>query len=235
MQQLEVLAVIPARISSKRVPEKNIAMVTGKPLLCYTVAAALEAKSIGRVVVSTESLKVAEIARGCGAEVPFMRPQHLAEDHSSTISVCLHAVSWLDQHESYRPDYIMYLNPTNPLRTAADIDGMIQMAQEKGADAVWGACPIEHRSSSLEFSVGEDGRVTELSHRYILEQGVCPPLYGPGGGMSLIRPDVLKDVRTWFPSGVFAYVIPRERILDIDLPYHLYLANLILEDIRGSG
>jgi len=115
----------------------------------------------------------------------------------------------------------------------------VQMAQEKNADAVYAVSPIEHRSSRAEFSLGPDGRVTELSRRNVLAQGPVPALYSPGVGMCLIRPAVLAEARSFFPPGFYGYVVPRERSLDIDLPWHLHLANLILADAalaaRGKG
>ena len=206
-------------------------MVAGKPLIHYTIKAALEANLVSRVIVSTGSRKVAQIAYACGAEVPFLRPAHLLEDHVDLADVCLHAVRWLAEREDYHPEYVIKLNPTAPLRTAEDIDAVVQMAIDKNADAVIHVCPVEGRSSWSEILLGEDGRAIEWYRRDVLGQGECPPLYTPFGGTCLIRPEVLEKTRTLYPAGFYAQVIPVERSLDVDLPWHLYLADLILNDI----
>lgn len=117
-----VLAVIPARGGSKRVPRKNIRPVAGKPLLAWTIDAAKASKYIDRCIVSTDDEEVADIARQCGAEVPFMRPAELAQDESSSIEMLRHAARKLPDH-----DIIVLLQPTSPERTAADIDAALEV------------------------------------------------------------------------------------------------------------
>ena len=227
----EVLAIIPARLNSKRAPRKNVAMVAGKPLLYYTVKAALESELVSRVVVSTSSQEVAQIARDCGAETPFVRPAYLSQDHTDLADVCLHAVHWLAKHEDYHPEYVIKLNPTAPLRTAHDIDATIKMAWDKKADAVTNVCLTEHRNSWAMMTLGGDGRVVEIMKRDIVFPGEHSPSYTPVGGTCLIRTETLESTRTMYPDGFYAHVVPIERSLDIDLPWHLYLADLILNDI----
>jgi len=227
----EVLAIIPARLDSKRAPKKNIAIVAGKPLIHYTIKAALEAELVSRVIVSTESHEIAQIAYDCGAEIPFLRPPDLSEDCVDLADVCLHAVRWLAEHEDYHPEYVIKLNPTAPLRIAEDIDATIRVAIERNADAVINVYSVEGRSSWAELSLGHDGRVVEMIERNILFQSNHPPLYKPACGTCLIRPEVLEKTRTMYPSGFYAHIVPLERSLDVDLPWHLYLASLILNDI----
>ena len=229
----ETLAIIPARLNSKRAPRKNIAIVAGRPLICYTIKAALEANLVSRVIVSTESRDVAQIATGCGAESPFLRPQRLAEDCVGLDDVCLHAVQWLAEYEDYHPQYIIKLNPTSPLRIAEDIDTTIRLGIDKDAPGVINVCLVESRSSWGVVYLGNDGRVIEKHERNIVypEPGSHPSLYAPCGGTCLVKTGVFMEERSLYPRGHYAHIVPIERSLDIDLPWHLYLADLILNDI----
>jgi len=122
MAEYEALALIPARGGSKGIPEKNIRTLGGMPLIAYSIRAALAAKTIGRVIVSTESERVAEIARQYGADVPFLRPQSLAQDNSLLPDVIHHTIYRLREEQGYDPTHLVLLYPTHPFRTPALID-----------------------------------------------------------------------------------------------------------------
>ena len=128
-----VLAVIPARAGSKGIPRKNLAPLGGRPLIAWTIAAALAAKSVGRVIVSTDSPEIADAARALGAEVPFLRPAELATDESESLPVLVHAAATADPDGQAAGGAL--LQPTSPLRTADDIDAAAALAGED-VDAV---------------------------------------------------------------------------------------------------
>src|SRR5438105_3691856 len=131
---MKVLGVIPARGGSKGVPRKNTRLLCGKPLLQYTAEAALLSRRLSRVILSTGDDEIAQVGRGCGLDVPFMRPRELAQDDTPMLPVVLHAVLWLEeQGDTY--DAVCLLQPTNPLRRAEDIDGAIGLLQQGGADS----------------------------------------------------------------------------------------------------
>ena len=111
---MQVLAIIPARSGSKGVPNKNIRVVAGKPLLCWAIEIAKATPEIDRVIVSTDDASYAEIARKCGGETPFLRPKALAGDLSTDLEVFLHALNWLRIKENYNPDIVVNLRPTAP-------------------------------------------------------------------------------------------------------------------------
>jgi len=123
---MRILALIPARGGSKSVPKKNIRQVGGKPLLAYSIGHGLEAKRIDRVIVSTDSEEIAEIARFYGAEAPFIRPPELAQDYSLDIDFYRHALEWLREHEGYVPDAVINLRPTTPVRNPAVLDDLFR-------------------------------------------------------------------------------------------------------------
>lgn len=126
----EVLAVIPARSGSKSVIDKNIRMIDGKPMIAYSIEHALQAKSINRVIVSTDSEEYAKIARTYGAETPFIRPAEYATDTSLDLDVFMHALTFLEKEEGYAPDIVVQLRPTYPIRRIEDIEQMVHYLEE---------------------------------------------------------------------------------------------------------
>lgn len=127
---MKVLALIPARGGSKSIPYKNIYPILGKPLLAYTVEAAKKSRLINRVIVSTDDKKIAEVAKKYGAEIPFMRPAELGQDHTPDLPVFQHALTWLKENENYKPDFVIHLWPTSPLRKPGDIDRAIELLKK---------------------------------------------------------------------------------------------------------
>jgi CMP-N-acetylneuraminic acid synthetase len=126
----QVLALIPARGGSKGIPRKNIHAFAGHPLIAYSIAAALQAETVSRVVVSTDDQEIAEVARLYGAETPFMRPVELAEDRTTDLPVFQHALSWLAEHENYHPEIILHLHATSPVRPPGFIDQAVRLLHE---------------------------------------------------------------------------------------------------------
>jgi len=120
--KLETLAIIPARGGSKGIPRKNVKDLSGKPLIAWTVEQALGSKMIDRVVVSTDDLEIANVAKEAGAEVPFLRPDKLASDESTTESAMIHCLDWLLENESYTPELTVLLQATSPVRSIGAID-----------------------------------------------------------------------------------------------------------------
>lgn len=133
---MEVLAIIPARGGSKRIPRKNIADFHGKPVIAWAIEAAKKAASIGRVLVNTDDEEIRDVALRFGAEVPFLRPAALAQDTMGIEPVLIDALAWLKEHEGYAPDAIALLMPTNPMRTSEVLDEAVALFVKSGADSV---------------------------------------------------------------------------------------------------
>lgn len=229
-----IIGLITARGGSKGIPHKNIRPLAGKPLIAWTIHAARQSQTLNRVIVSTDDVEIAEVAREWGAEVPFMRPPELAQDDSPHHDVILHAVNWLEAETASPPRYIMLLQPTSPLRTAEDIDRAIALATEKDADSVISVCPIPHHPY-FSKQITPDGKLLDFIERpqgYLPRQGL-PPAYALNGAIYLVRRSVLLEREDWYTDRTFAYIMPPERSLDIDTPWDLHLADLILRDSNG--
>src|SRR3989338_3142947 len=158
---MNAFAIIPARGGSKGVPKKSIALLCGFPLIAYSIAAAKLSKTIARVIVSTDSEEMAEVARSFGAEAPFMRPAEFARDTSPDIEFVQHAIQWLKEHESRVPEYLVHLRPTTPLRKPEDIDRAIEMLM-KHKDATSLRSGYEMRESPYKLFGIQDGYFTPL-------------------------------------------------------------------------
>lgn len=125
--EIKVLGVVGARSGSKSIPHKNIRELAGKPLLAWVIEAAKKSRYISRLILSTDSEEYAKIGRQYGAETPFMRPAHLADDNASDIDFLTHAVSWFENNEKWKPDIILRLPPTTPLCKTESIDACIEL------------------------------------------------------------------------------------------------------------
>lgn len=227
-----ILGLIPARGGSKGVPRKNIQLVGGKPLIAWTWAAARAATSLTRLLVSTDDPEIAALARAAGVEVPFMRPAELASDTTLAIEVVLHALDYLATTENYRPAAVLWLQPTSPLRTTADIEAAVALFKAQAADSVVSVCPVEHQHPMLLKRIEAGGRLRPWLDDPAPPQRrqEMPPVFALNGAIYLTRCEVLLEQGTFHPDRTFAYVMPPERSLDVDTPWDLYLADLILTE-----
>ncbi len=227
----EIIGLITARGGSKSIPGKNIKLLAGRPLIAWTIEAALQSKALSRVIVSTDDEKIAEVARQWGADVPFMRPDELAQDNSSSISTVLHALNWLAENEGVYPEYIMLLQPTSPFRTAEDIRQSIDLAGNYRAAAVVSVCEAE-RHPYICQRILEDGTLADFittEMQYLRRQDL-PPAYAVNGAIYLNQCSSLLRDQRFLPSGSIAYIMPPERSLDVDTMWDWHLAELIMKD-----
>ena len=148
-RDMNVLGLIPARGGSKSIPRKNIYPVLGKPLIAYTIEAARASRRLSRIVVSTDDVEIAAVAKEWGAEVPFLRPPELARDDTSALAVIQHTVRYLEKMEVWRADVVVYLQPTSPLRRHVHINAAIDLLILKGADSVVSVVPVPHQFSPV--------------------------------------------------------------------------------------
>jgi len=225
---MDVVAIIPARGGSKGIPRKNLVPLGGKPLIAWTIVAALEAR-LGRVIVSTDSQEIAEVSKTYGAEVPFIRPEYLATDGSGSYGVVEHALHFLKGERSKMPEMFVLLQPTSPLRTPEDIITALKMGLESNAPAVIGICkavthPWMTRKLMSDSSIAAFVEVGEGNAR----RQDFPTAYMVNGAIFVVRTTSFFQEKTFEPVGTLGYVMPRERSIDIDTLSDLELAELAL-------
>lgn len=226
-----ILAVIPARAGSKRLPGKNIKKLSGKPLIQWTIEAALECDLIDETVVSTDDLSIAELSKNHGASVPFIRPYSLSQDNSTSIDVLIHALDYYKE-QGLAFDYIMLLQPTSPLRNASHIYGAVNMLCEKDADAVISVCETEHSplwANTLDETCNMDFFLRkELKNQRSQD---LPKYFRLNGAIYLVDTVRLRAEKTLFiTNNIYGYKMDRKSSVDIDEGIDFLLAKSILEN-----
>jgi len=233
MADPKILAVVPARGGSKGVPRKNIRLMAGKPLIAYTLEAALAVRHrLHRLIVSTDDAEVAEIARRCGAEVPFVRPTELAGDKVPMIPVLQHAVLAIEAMDDVHLDWVLLLQPTAPFRTAEDIEAALALAARGGCDSVISVVQVFAVHPILMKRIEND----RLLPFYLEEeegtrrQDYQPPAYMRNGAIYLTRRDVLMERNSIWGGVIRPYIMPEKRSVSIDSELDLKLAELVLNE-----
>lgn len=225
-----VLGLVPARGGSKGVPRKNVRLLRGRPLLAYTADAARGARRLTRVVVSTDDPEIAEVALGCGLEVPFMRPAALAGDEAPMVPVVQHAIRALECAGD-RFDAVCVLQPTCPLRRPADIDGAVALLEATGADSVISFVAVGEKHPMRMKHLDEEGRVTNPPFAEPAEgmrRQALPPLYLREGSIYLTRRTTIMEHGMLQGADCRAWVVPPERACNIDTPFDLAMAEWML-------
>ena len=229
-----VLAIITARGGSKGLPRKNVLPLNGMPLIGYTIKAAQQSNylSTNPVIVSTDDLEIAQIAKDLGADVPFIRPDELAVDDITIYPVLTHAISWFQQHRNFYPDYTMLLQPTSPFRTSDDIDQAMKIVVDNEADGVVSVYPSQpHPYLSKKIVNGKLKTLIESDTVYNRRQEM-PSSYTLNGALYVAKSTLLIDKQTFYNDNTYPYIMPIERSIDIDSAWEMHLANLILKDIK---
>ena len=232
------LAIIPARGGSKGIPKKNIVNLCGKPLIGWSIDVALKTKDISRVIVSTDDEEIATIAKEHGAEVPFIRPKKLAEDHTPTIDVLRHAIGWLNENERMLYDAIVLLEPTSPIRSHEDISKAIKLFLDKQADSVVSVIEIEkHYNPEWQFLIKKDNMLSCFVNKNISDiasrRQELRSTYIRNGAVYVIKTDnIFGDSSGLYGKKVYAYVMNKESSIDINTPDDLLKAELIMKKNR---
>ena len=209
-----MIAIVPARGGSKGLPGKNIRPLMGKPLLAYTIEEALRSQFIDEVIISTDDLKISEVATCYGASCPFMRPPELAGDNSLAIDTYLYTVDRLEKEYGCNINDIVVLQPTSPLRVAEDIDGAISLFREKKADSVVTFTKEAHPVSWHKL-IDSDQRIHSLFEEKLQNRQDVRETYYPNGSVYVFRMDLLRQHK-YYSKKSFAYIMPFERSVDID-------------------
>jgi len=222
-----VFGVIPARGGSKGLPGKNLKRLGALSLIGHAVASAREARGLTRFIVSTDSPEIAEEARRHGAEVPFLRPAELANDHAGMVPVLQHAVRWLESAGA-RPDLVVTLQPTSPFRVGADIDRTIDSVDETGADSSQTLVEASYHPFFMKTLDGD--RTIPLfaeGKKYVRRQD-APAVYQPSGAVYVTRYPVLMNEGQVLGHDNRGIVMSFEASVNIDTEWDFQLAELLL-------
>ncbi len=231
-----ILAIIQARGGSKGIPGKNIRPLLDKPLIAWTIEAAKQSKRVSRVIVSTDSEEIAEIAKAHGAEVPFLRPKEFATDGAKSVSLLAHALNWLREHEGYTPNLVVQLKPTNPLRTGEHIDTCIELfTHSHNLDAVITVTPSPaHPLKTWKFSneylepfIPEE--VFQIKEASKLPRQQLPEAYVQNSCVHVIHPDVILRKHSSIGTHVKGVVLKREESINIDSMFDFEIAELLMK------
>jgi len=220
----EVLAIIPARGGSKGIPRKNIRNFAGHPLIAYSIEAGLAAETVTRVILSTDDEEIASVGRQYGAETPFLRPSEFAQDQSLDLPVFQHALAWLAEQENYRPDVVVQLRPTSPIRPPSLVDEAVCLLLDNpDADSVRGVVPAgqnPHKMWRLASATGQMRpllTVEGIAEPYNAPRQVLPPVYWQTGHIDAIRPHVFSQ-GSMSGKVILPVMINPEYTVDIDTP-----------------
>ena len=223
----KILALIPARGGSKGIKNKNITSLYGRPLIAYTVEAALKSKYIDEVVISTDSFEIAETAKAYGAKIPFMRPAELAQDYSKTIDVVIHAIQELNKAGEY--DTLILLQPTQPLRNEEDIDAAIEEYFYRGEKSLVSISEVDDHPLLIR-QINEEGRLVKLLNTGSTCRRQDMPMFYRVNGCIYINKISEINAETSFNDNEIPFVMQKERSVDIDEPIDLALAEYYLEN-----
>ena len=216
-------------------PRKNLYPLAGMPLIAYSIKSAQQSKSLDRFIVSTDDSEIASVAKDYAAEVPFMRPAELAEDDTPDLPVFQHALKWLWENERYRPEILVHLRPTQPLRQGGDIDQVVKLLTESDADSVKSVRPVKEQPHKMWRIEG--GRLSPyLQTEFRLRVGPdyprqkLEPVYISTGVVDAVWSKVIDEGSTT-GTNVLSYITDSIRSLDLDTPDDFIIAEAVMRDL----
>ncbi len=218
------LAIIPARGGSKRLPRKNILDLCGKPLIAWSIEAALKSKYISKVVVSSDDEEILNISSKFGADI-IKRPYELANDTATTFDAIKHTINNLEKY-----DYIVLLQPTSPLRNENQIDEAIELLEEKKADAIVSVCEMDH-SPLWSNTLPKDGNMNNFLRDEVLNKRSqdLEKYYSLNGAIYICKTDKLLENKSFFlKDNIFAYIMDRKSSIDIDEEIDFEIAKVLI-------
>ncbi len=227
-----VIAIIPARGGSKGLPRKNILPLCNKPLISYTIESALQCDFIDCVMVSTDDNEIAEISKSAGAEIPYLRPPHLATDTATSYDVILDCLNWYSNHaESF--DYFILLQPTSPLRTKADIDSAFKLLIDKKAKAIVSVCESDHHPYWMNTLPPDHNlNLFEKEEYRNIGRQQLPTYYRLNGAIYLTEINYFLEQKSFMGKDSYALVMNKMHSIDIDDKFDFSIAEFILKQFK---
>ncbi|MCK9403271.1 MAG: acylneuraminate cytidylyltransferase family protein [Chitinophagaceae bacterium] len=233
---MEILAIIPARGGSKGLPGKNIRPLLGYPLISYSILAAQKVPLISRVIVSTDDEEIASVSTRYGADIPTLRPAEYAQDFSSDFEVFDHMLRWLKGNENYKPDYVVQLRPTSPVRKVEHITASIEKLTRSGCDSLrivteapvtpYKMWTINNFDEPMIPLIEQD----EIFEPFNQARQQLPKKYWQIGYLDVIRYDTIVEKRSMTGKNILPYYVDKEFAIDIDTLGDFAVAELYMEN-----
>lgn len=220
------IALIPARGGSKGIPRKNIKLFNSKPLIFWTIKAAIESEFVDRVIVSTDDEEIADISKSFSAEVPFLRPKELAQDDSPGIDLVIHAINNLKDVND-----VLLMQPTSPLRRTKDIDEIFKLRAKKSTTS---AVSISDSGKHIDlfFKMDSQNKIKPISSKFkSMPRQKYNKLYNVNGALYLSTKDSILQNLSFFTSNTIGYVMPAEYSIDIDTQLDWDLAEFLMQKL----
>ena len=225
---MKILAVIPARGGSKRVPGKNIRKLGNKPLINWTIDSALNTPEVSAIVVSTDDPQIAEIAQSAGATVPWLRPIKLATDEANSVDVAIHALDWYEA-ENGKVDGILLLQPTSPFRTNVTIQKAIGLFKKHKGSSIIGVSPVQHHHL---YALEKNGEflVQCQQQRFLRKKSHNQSqIYAVNGAIYLVSPQEIRSSNSFVSSFLLPVIVESSiEALDIDTEEDFKIAEMFL-------
>jgi N-acylneuraminate cytidylyltransferase len=221
----QIIAVIPARGGSKRVPRKNLLPLRGKPLIAHTIEHAKHSRLVNRIIVSTDDNEISDVAIQYGAEV-IKRPPELSGDTASSEVALVHVVDWLAEKEKYEPDILVFLQCTSPIRKESDIDNAITVLLENNADSLFSACRFNKYIWQMR-----NGEVSPINYdyRHRWREQDFPHQVQENGSIFVFKTSILKELSNRLGGKIAVYEMDELRSIQIDSNEDIMLCNCIMD------
>lgn len=230
IEQYRVTALIPARGGSKRLPRKNVKLLGDKPLIAWSIEVAKASKYIDRVVVSTDDEEIKQVSEQYGAEIPFLRPEHLSNDHASSFDVIKHTINFLQLDQTN--ELIVFLQPTSPLRLVFELDAALEFFIAKNAKGIVSISETEH-SPMWSNTLPENGCMSDFIRPEV--QGKrsqdLPKFFRLNGSIYIYETlSLLEQGKIFFDENVYGFETSLETAVDIDTALDFKIAEGVLRD-----
>ena len=230
-KKYNILGVIPARGGSKGIKKKNITLINDHPLIAYTIFEAKKSQLISDLIVSSDDDEIRAVAVQYGCPSPFKRPNYLSNDTAVSVDVDLHAVKFMEEKLNKKYDFVIELMCTNPFKTVKDINNILETHIKTNSETVISVMKLEDHHP-IRIKKIENGLIKEFCLKEVPEsrrQDLKPDAYIRNGSIYSMRRDILeKRLRMGSPDSR-AYIMPRERSINIDEPMDLHIASVLMK------